>query len=251
MLKLLEACARSDLQEIQTPEGQRLLLNPLFHANVVKAVTRGDYEPVVRDFIVKRCAPGMTAYDIGANIGIFSFLFASAVTRQGLVYAFEPEPINYQCLSRSIALNQCTNIILDTRAVGRDHGQERFDRRGGAFSGRLVGNNAAYDQTENIVLTETVSIDYLIREEGYKIPDIIKIDVEGNEGLVLEGMTETLARHAPVILCELHTHLGDSGQAVVAALTGHGYRLTDARGGLPVTDQGGRLPNTHILAVKN
>ena len=253
ILKLLEKLSRDNMQEIRTPEGQRLMINPMFHSNLIHTVSLGKYEPVIRKSILQLTRPGMTAYDIGANVGVFSFLFAAAVHPEGIVYAFEPERINYTCLDKSIIINNCKNIILDQRAVGKSRGKEQFDRRGGAFSGRLVGNNVSYNKTDNMEIIETVSIDYLIKEESYQVPDIIKIDVEGNEGLVIEGMRHTLASHHPIIICELHTHLGESGRDIIESLINHGYCITDAGNKLPVkfmpeTDTA-MLP-THIIAIK-
>jgi FkbM family methyltransferase len=194
----------------------------------------------------------MTAYDIGANIGWFTFLFARLVGDNGCVYAFEPEPVNHRCLARSLAINKCRNVILDTRAVADTEGVCEFDRRGGAFSGRLIGTNTTYKKTGNIRMVATASIDYLIRAESYRVPDIIKIDVEGNEGLVVAGMENTLACHAPIILCEMHTHLGDSAYTVLSVLAGHGYKLTDAFTGnpIPLAENECAKLSTYVLAVK-
>ena len=253
VLRILEMTSISDMQEILTPEGYLLMINPLFHANLVHSGTLVNYEPVIRKSIVQFTRPGMTAYDIGANVGVFTYLFASRVTSQGIVYAFEPERINYTCLDKSIKINDCKNIVLDKRAVGKSSGKEQFDRRGGAFSGRLVGNNASYNKTDNIETVETVCLDYLIKEEGYRVPDIIKIDVEGNEGLVIEGMKYILDQYHPILICELHTHLGESGIKIIETLIAHGYSVTDAAHGSHIskTDlQNTDLLNTHVIAVK-
>jgi len=122
-------------------------------------------------------------------------------------------------------MNGLAQVVLDTRAVSRESGRESFDRRGGAFSGRLVRKNDTYQQTLNLMPVDSVAIDRLIAEESLPAPDIVKIDVEGNEGLVLEGMTQLLQSAAPIILCELHTHLGESSATTADLLLSHGYRI--------------------------
>lgn len=228
-LKLFERLSRDAYTDIPTPEGQRLVLNPLFHSHLVTAGDVGNYEPDIRQSILRLATPGMAAYDIGANVGVFTFLLASIVGDEGIVYAFEPEQNNCVCFERSLELNRIRNVILDRRAIGSRPGRATFDRRGGAFSGRLVGEGARYTPTENIELVETVSVDHLVSEEGHRPPDIVKIDVEGNEGIVLEGMRQTMERHGPIIICELHRHLGDSSELVLSLLASHGYSVSDAK----------------------
>jgi len=196
----------------------------------------------------------MVAYDIGANVGIFSFLFASLVGDGGIVYAFEPESNNYTCLSKSLTINKYKNIILDNRAVGKSKSKGKFDRRGGAFSGRLIGD-AIYNTTENIEIVETVNIDYLVDEGGYRVPDILKIDVEGNEGMVLEGMKTVLNSYSPIIICELHTHLGESSDKVINLLSSYGYTISNLIDVINENDLNSTnsniLTERHIVAFKN
>ena len=227
VLRLFERLSRSSFSELLTPEGHRLVVNPLFHAHLMASGEVGDYEKGIRRSISKLTAPGMVAYDVGANVGVFSFLLSSAVGEKGAVYAFEPEENNSVCFEESLRVNDCRNIVLDKRAVGRKAGSEKFDRRGGAFSGRLVGEEAAYQTTGNMRSVRVVSIDHLVENEGFRAPDILKIDVEGNEGMVLQGMRGVLAAKGPTIICEVHTHLGETSTQVTDLLTGHGYRISD------------------------
>ena len=224
VLVLAERLSSRRSIEVTSPEGYRLVLNPLLHANLLQAGRLESYEPELRQAIATHTRPGMIAYDLGANVGVFSLLFARLVGPQGAVYAFEPEPNNYACLAATIQRNGLTHVHPSARAVGRVSGKGVFDRRGGAFSGRLVGESSAYGRTSNVTTVETTSIDDLVRA-GLPAPDIVKIDVEGNEGLVLEGMAETLQRHRPTIVCELHLHLGDSAESVLKLLDAHGYAV--------------------------
>lgn len=253
VLGLFERFYGKDLAEIRTPEGFRLAVNPWFHSNLVAAGDLGAYEPETRGAILRLTRPGMTAYDIGANVGIFSFLFASIV-KDGTVYAFEPERNNYLYFEKSLAMNGARNIVLDRRAIGRATETARFDRRGGAFSGRLVGDRPGYKPTRNIARVETVSVDFLVAEEGYRAPDIVKIDVEGNEYMVLEGMRNILMTHGPIIICELHTHLGEKSERVLELLHDCGYAVSPV-GSSTTTEKRDSAPaelsrETHITAIK-
>lgn len=253
LLTFFEKLSNSELMEITTPEGYSLIINPLFHSNLINSGELHKYEPEIRKAILEFTKPGMVAYDIGANVGIFSFLFASIIGEEGVVYSFEPEENNYICFEKSLEFYGGKNIVLDKRAVSRIKSQESFDRRGGAFSGRLIGNGL-YKTTSNIKIVETVSIDYLVKEEGYRIPDILKIDVEGNEFMVLEGMKNVLQNYSPVIICELHSHLGEKSDKTISLLSSYGYSISTVNEALTKNNSSKSVSNVaiegHIIAVK-
>jgi FkbM family methyltransferase len=254
VLKFFKKLSTGEQVEITTPEGCHLNINPLFHSNLISTHDLRNYEPEIREVILKFTRSDMVAYDIGANVGIFSFLFASIVGEDGLVYSFEPEENNYTCLEKSIEKHDKKNMVLDKRAVGNTKSTEKFDRRGGAFSGRLIGNGL-YHTTGNIKTVETVSIDYVVNEEGYRVPDILKIDVEGNEGMVLEGMKNIMATHSPIVICELHTHLGESKDHVINLLSCYGYTISNVRDVLAMNSPSETPSNTpfgrHIVAINH
>lgn len=236
VLRLFSALTRNRMKLAPTPEGQTLAYSPLLHANILTDGSITAYEPILRETIRHYTSPGMIAYDIGANVGIFSLLFYSIVRPGGgLVYAFEPEPNNISCLESTLSLNESKGIILCRQAVSNTAGAAAFDRRGGAFSGRLLGPDCNYTPTRNIATVDTTSVDACVFERGFRPPDIVKIDVEGNEGLVLEGMTEVLRKFHPVIICEMHTHLGDNSQNIPDMLSGYNYNVST-------------LDDNHILA---
>ena len=238
MLTLLTALTRGRMAYAPTPEGYQLAYNPLLHANLLSTDGLAGYEPVLRSAIQRWTRPGMVAYDIGANVGVFSLLFHAIVRAgNGMVYAFEPEPNNIACLERTLALNDCPGLILCRQAVSNTAGSAPFDRRGGAFSGRLVGQTQNYTPTRNLALVETTSVDACVFELGFRPPDIVKIDVEGNEGLVLEGMTGVMEKFHPILICEVHTHLGDHAQGIPELLSRHDYAVS-------------ALDTSHILAMR-
>jgi FkbM family methyltransferase len=253
ILKLLEKLSTGEQAEISTPEGCNLIVNPLFHSNLTSASNLRDYEPDIRKLIVKFTRPRMVAYDIGANVGVFAFLFSTIVGNDGIVYSFEPEENNFKCLEKSIEKNNMKNIVLDKRAVSNTNRTEKFDRRGGAFSGRLIGDGL-YNTTGNIKIVETTSIDHVVNKEGYRVPDILKIDVEGNEGMVLDGMKDTMATHSPMIICEIHTHLGESRDQVINLLTRYGYTILNIKDALTFNGHSDMTSNKpigrHIFAIK-
>jgi FkbM family methyltransferase len=210
---------------VVTPEGLLLKLNPLFHGHLATTQQILNYEPDVRDIMLQMIKPGMTTYDIGANIGLFSLLMSRCVGSKGQVYAIEPEINNYKHLVDSINQNKLTNTIAMRVAVGQTKGILPFDRRGGSFSGRVLDIGARYRITGNIIQVPTVSLDDLVHGNTAKPPDFIKIDVEGYEGKVILGMKDIISSYAPIILCELHTHLGDSSEIIYETMRAADYSI--------------------------
>lgn len=252
LLNLFEKLSKNELIEVLTSEEDCLVINPLFHSSLIQSGKLDGYEPEIRQAILKFTKPGMVAYDIGANVGVFSFLFASIVGDNGIVYSFEPEENNYTCFRKSLEKNGKKNIILDKRAVGKTRGLEIFDRRGGAFSGRLVGKGL-YEITGNVRNVETINIDHVVENEGYRVPDILKIDVEGNEGMVIEGMKNILEKHSPILICELHSHLGESTDSVTGLLSSYGYAVFDIKDALSENNLNKTTKfsiESHIVAIK-
>jgi FkbM family methyltransferase len=224
VLPLFERLSRGTAVAVATPEGVPLFVNPLFHANLLRGGDVTGYEPDMRAAIARLTRPGMTAFDIGANVGVFAVQFAALVGERGRVWAFEPEPNNLACLERTARDARLRHLTVDRRAVSAGAGHSPFDRRGGAFSGRLAAGDA-YARTQNTIEVGTVGIDEAVERGELPPPDILKIDVEGNEGLVLRGMARTLRRHGPIVICELHGHLGDAVDAAVAPLRDAGYEI--------------------------
>lgn len=136
-------------------------------------------------------------YDIGANIGIYS-IYAASLNRDLEVYAFEPVQENYCALANNIILNEAPNIhvfpfaastinklttlfIKDSR-IGNSGAQieEPIDERGNLFS------------SLDTQLVLSLSLDSMVQEFGFPAPNFVKIDVDGHERNIIEGMNNIL-----------------------------------------------------------
>lgn len=131
---------------------------------------------------------GMTVVDVGANIGYYTLLAAKLVGPSGKVYAFEPEPKNFSILSKNISINNFRNVVVLPKAAS--------DKNDKAFLYLSETNNEGHriynlGEGRKKIEIESVSLDDFFVGQEEKI-DFIKIDVEGAEMAVLEGMRHIL-----------------------------------------------------------
>ncbi len=153
------------------------------------------YEPQVARVLKHIIKEGMTVVDIGANIGCHTMLAAQLVGKKGKVYAFEPEPSNFQELQENIKLNKFTNVEAIQKAVSEGNGTaELFLSRVESGSHSLVYRNP---DVRKILKVDMVSLDSVIN--SHKV-DLIKTDTEGNDMLVLLGAKNTIANSPDIKL---------------------------------------------------
>jgi FkbM family methyltransferase len=214
---------------------------PISHAHV-GSIAGGNLESAVQEALVRHLARGAVFYDIGANLGFFSLLAAHlSGLHEGRVIAFEAAPDNAEAIRINARLNGVPNVEVRCVAVSAATGRAQLQ----VVDDQSWSKLAEYGEhpfTVEVIEVDTVAIDDLVRGGELPPPDVVKIDVEGAEIAVLEGMRETIERHRPAIICELH----DTHAAFVAAMQGHGYRLINLEGTIPVQEEGA---SAHALAL--
>ncbi len=127
--------------------------------------------------------PGDQVWDVGAHKGYVAMALARRVGPSGSVTAFEPSAANLWFLRRHIAWNAVSNVSVLPVAVTDREGRESFGGEGSSITFRLGEGRES---------VRTATLRTLWAEEGLRVPDVIKIDVEGNEGAVLRGAGDLL-----------------------------------------------------------
>jgi FkbM family methyltransferase len=164
-------------------------------------------EKMLVDELVK---PGMTAVDVGANIGYYMLLLSTRVGNNGTVICLEPDPENLTELSRNLRCNQVENAEVVESAVGETDGEVRFQS----------GKNGNVSESGDISVP-LVKLDSVL--EGREC-DFIKVDVEGYEGSVLRGAKETIQNKTPKLLVEIHPWVsGQYGYEYIFDFLGEHY----------------------------
>ncbi len=163
----------------------------------------GGGEPEVQNALQQNLRPGMTFYDIGANIGFFSLLAARIVGKEGRVVAFEADPEIAARLRKHVIRNDFRAISVEEKAVWSEPGTVFFARTDPATSpdrglGHVVATGAA-----DTIQVNAVSLDQYV--QTVSAPDFVKCDVEGSEVEVFRGAQGLLTTKRPGILCEMHS----------------------------------------------
>ena len=193
-------------------------------------------------------AAGKIFVDVGANCGYWSAYTLSLVGQSGEVHAFEPVPQYFAFVRRLAELNPGYRIIANQVACGARPGSstmavvgpraENFDNYDTSIGSSSLATgflDHARELTENITV-EVIAFDDYVRERKIDLDRVglIKIDVEGFEAAVFDGMQGVLTKSGRKVplLCEILTDLDRpeplDGRRIIERLEDCGYRCLDA-----------------------
>jgi FkbM family methyltransferase len=186
----------------------------------------GIYEPPVTRIVQRHLRPGSVFVDAGANWGYFSLVAASGAGADCRVLALEPDPRMFDALAQNVRLNGLTQITLRAAAASSTEGRARLTGFDPASLNRGVSRLGAERAEGPVFDVDCVTIDRLTAD--FSRVDLVKIDVEGAEDLVLDGMRDGLAagRYRAIVL-ELHPDLlrarGAEPESCLQRLRNAGY----------------------------
>lgn len=142
---------------------------------------------------------GHNVLDIGANIGFYTNIFSNVIGTKGKVFAFEPEPVNFQYLQQNCKL--LNNATLVNKAVSDTTGVLKI-----YLSKMLNVDHRTYaiDDYSEVKEIDAVTIDDYLLSVGNPAIDFIKMDIQGYEMAAVKGMLQTLKRNKNIkIISEL------------------------------------------------
>ena len=175
----------------------------------------GKTELPVQHALERLLEPGSVFFDIGANVGFFTLLGARLVGSSGKVVAFEPHAENAERLRRNVAFNSFEHVDVVAQAVSDVSGNRLLDARHPAKAALLPADQAV--STAGFARVETTSFDDFLEARPDLEPDVVKIDAEGHEVEIVQGMLATLRRRRLVLVCEMHGRDREFVQAVEGA----------------------------------
>lgn len=244
--------------------GLRYVLYPGENAGVYLA-HGGNYEVRETRFCERVLSAGMTAFDVGANIGLYTVLFAKLVGSSGAVYSFEPDEENVRRLQTNVALNDAVNVHVVPEAVYSRHGAVTLNVFPQSLNAwHSLGAPELPDPFEpGRVVTPVggrrvmaTTVDHFCAESRIERIDFLKIDVEGAEADVIRGASRMLSeRRVGIVLFEVSLpqtlSLGHEPCDAFAELEAHEYRSFELRDdGRPVA-RGNEQPEyaNYVAAV--
>lgn len=166
------------------------------------------HESLLWDLLVPYMGPGRVFLDIGAHVGRYTLRAAKLGTT---VHAFEPNPPTLQMLELNLEANPelVEHVHVHGVAVSNVSHEKRFlqiGEPGQEGHTRLPIDGAQDGGTEPHAAAAAVAVKTL-RVDDMSFPlgvHIVKVDVEGHERAVLEGMMDIIRTFRPVLLIELH-----------------------------------------------
>jgi len=172
----------------------RIKNNWTFPSNTAHAtgarIAKGLHESGTSSVVNKHLDEGAIFLDVGANVGYYSRLASHLVKRSGRVFAFEVEHDNYYALTQNTA--SFDNVIPLNLAVSNENSFLKVNHSSHSACHSIVDNDNHLDGDQFITPTITLDIFWSLYLDKSKI-DLIKIDVEGAEPNVLEGMQTVLS----------------------------------------------------------
>jgi FkbM family methyltransferase len=197
----------------------------------------GAFEPTTCRALAAHVKPGMTALDVGANIGSYTLHLARLVGAAGRVHAFEPTAFAYAKLSRNLSLNPelasrvAAHQCFLTGVLSNDVPHDVY--ASWPLAARSDVHPKHFGQPKSTNGASATTLDRFVAENGDPAIGAIKIDVDGFECDVLAGARAILSRHKPVLVMELTPYVleerGCSAAALISLLLLHGYRLFDEK----------------------
>lgn len=178
---------------------------------VYRRLLSPDYEASFDKSVQKRIRPGDTIWDVGANVGHYSVIFAKLTGPHGKVIAIEPSPSSLPAL---LALKDNHQTIqVENVALSSTDGEATFylnEQGNSVVEGlsRASAGEGARETKVQVVRGDTLATD--------APPNLIKVDVEGFEMEVMEGLSQTLSdQRLHTVAIEVHfstlAHRGHSG----------------------------------------
>ncbi len=178
------------------------------------------------NFLREFLKPGMTAIDIGANLGVYCLPMARLVGSGGRVFAYEPGGDTRALLEQSRDINELSNLTVGPVALS-DNEREAILGTAASSELRALTTSGA---------GERVHVTSLDREDsvrGWGNPDFVKIDAEGEEENILAGGADFFAKYSPLIMFEIKA--GDKvNERLRSIFPAMGYRLFRQLGTSPI-----------------
>jgi FkbM family methyltransferase len=185
---------------VELPWGLRIKINP-HDAIGYDIASQGLYEIGVTETLWRLTEPADLAIDAGANIGYTASILGRRVGSNGKVICFEPHPNVFESLKENVDIwkkdPRCGSFVLHQAALGTENGRAYLQTNDWFLTNRgtaWVSNTVEATPDLRVIEVPVRNLDSLLGEDE-KI-GVLKMDVQGSELRILQGMAQLLRRHA-------------------------------------------------------
>lgn len=158
-----------------------------------------------KKLLEKIVKPGMTILDIGANIGYYVLMERELLRGSGKIVAVEPSPGNIDLFKKNMWLNQCDNVFIHHCALSDENGEREFylSVQSNLNTFHNTGSGVQHLSGE-VIKVKTMKVQEVMAPYGS--PDLIRMDVEGHEVEIMQGLLPDIRARsmAPIIIFETH-----------------------------------------------
>jgi protein O-GlcNAc transferase len=209
-------------------ENCRFSLEPSFSSIVTRVLlTQGEWFEDEISFCKHFLRPGMNVIDVGANVGVYTFLAAHRVGPTGSVIAIEPTTSCLQYMRKTISASSLEDVVFLIEAAAGDHeGTVQLQEERASVFNSIGDSKQRPEQVSNDgKVVNLITLNSVWRSRGEPQIDLIKIDAEGAEEQVVSGGLELLAAGHPIIIFE-NKHVSKvTGTATAKILEPLGYEF--------------------------
>ncbi len=195
---------------------------------------KGCLEPLTVALFKRLLKSGDTCVDVGAHIGFHTMVAARIVGAQGRVVAIEPQPQNCADLIENSKINRFENIMVVVAAVGAHNGQVSLAVQSAGDRSLLSLAIPSRTDLPQRFSVPILRLDRIFAEHKLAEVALLKIDVEGYEREVLDGLGDAIrqVRHLIVEILGTPDHLTERERILLAELRQRGFNFRDVLGEL-------------------
>lgn len=229
--------------EAMLTNGRTLTMPPGYRD--ARTVITGLFQKDQTDLLQAIIREGMIFADVGAYVGYFTVLASTLVGSTGRVFAFEPDSLAFDFLTKNISSNRFTNVVAINKAVSDTVGMARLERdqQGPESYISILPPGPGSHRVE------TLSLDAYFDQLNWSRVDVVKMNIEGSEIAALRGMREVSHQNPDLQLviefnAKAMSRAGVSPQALETTLRELGFRhgrIVERK--LTAVPDGALLPN--------
>jgi FkbM family methyltransferase len=220
---------------LRTIFGQKMIVDTRDVSLTPYLLLDGYWELEITNVLQDMVTTGMNVVEIGANVGYYTLLIAQKIGETGRLTAFEANPAVFRHLFRNVEINRYINrVTLVNQAVTDRRGQITFralrHHLGSSTIIDIPQERVHHYQDEvDEITVSTTSLDEYFSGTDQRIA-LIKVDAEGSEPFILDGMQAVLDRNPTIKLVlefvpALIRGAGRDPRAFLMSLEQHGFRL--------------------------